>query len=45
MSIPTEEISFIRSEYYCMFFIKTENPPESIQGTEADSKYYSTVFN
>jgi CheY-like chemotaxis protein len=45
MSIPTEEISFIRSEYYCMFFIKTENPPESIQGTEADSKYYSIVFN
>jgi two-component system, OmpR family, response regulator ChvI len=45
MNIPTEEICFIRSDYYCISFIKTVPPPEAIEDSEADRKYYSIVFN
>lgn len=45
MSIPTEEICFIRSEYYCISFIKTIHPPENIQDSDAIRKYNSIIFN
>jgi class 3 adenylate cyclase len=45
MSIPAEDIRFIRSDYYCISFIKTVPPSEAIQDSEADRKYYSIVFN
>jgi hypothetical protein len=45
MSIPTEEICFIRSEYYCISFIKILHPPETIQESHAIRKSYSITFN
>jgi CheY-like chemotaxis protein len=45
MSIPTEEICFIRSEYYCISFIKIVPLIEDIQNSDAAQKYYSIIFN
>lgn len=45
MSIPTEEICFIRSEYYCISFIKIVPLSETIQNSDAVQKYYSIIFN
>ncbi len=45
MSIPTEEICFIRSEYYCISFIKIVPLTENIQNSDAAKKYYSIIFN
>jgi hypothetical protein len=45
MSIPTEEICFIRSEYYCICLVKIIHPPENIQESDAIRKYYSIIFN
>jgi two-component system, OmpR family, response regulator ChvI len=45
MNIPSEEICFIRSDYYCISFIKTIPPPETIKESDAIRKYYSIVFN
>ena len=45
MSILTEEVCFIRSEYYCIFFIKIIHLPENIQDSNAIRKYYSIIFN
>jgi two-component system, OmpR family, response regulator ChvI len=45
MSIPTEEICFIRSEYYCVSFIKIVPLIENIKNSDAAKKYYSIIFN
>jgi two-component system, OmpR family, response regulator ChvI len=45
MSIPAEDIRFIRSDYYCISFIKIIPPPETIKESHAIRKYYSIVFN
>ena len=45
MSIPAEDICFIRSDYYCISFIKTIPPPETIEESDAIRKHYSIVFN
>ena len=45
MSIPTEEVCFIRSEYYCISFIKIVGPSETIKNSVAVQKYHSIVFN
>ena len=45
LCIPTEEICFIRLEYYCICFVKIIHPPENIQESDAIRKYYSIIFN
>lgn len=45
MSIPTEEICFIRSEYYCISFIKIVRLSETIQNSNAVQKYHSIILN
>lgn len=45
MSIPAEDIRFIRSDYYCISFIIIIPPPETIKESDAIRKHYSIVFN
>jgi two-component system, OmpR family, response regulator ChvI len=45
MNTPAEDICFIRSDYYCISFIKTIPPPETIEESDAIRKHYSIVFN
>jgi two-component system, OmpR family, response regulator ChvI len=44
MSLPAD-IRFIRSDYYCISFVKTVLAPETFKESDAIRKYYSIVFN